>query len=856
MRVSTKFLKRPLFWGVAGACIIILGMIVFWLSRGDWLYPEQTTSSQTLDANLNEVTVGQTFVARQAGLQAVEIKLDIPADQANLVTLQLREHVGSTEDDTNNLVSVSGTSAEGGWVRFPFDPLLDSRSHYFYFFVNSEEIGSSPVQIHYGPPGAYFDGAMYQNGEPQEGQLAFRLSYNRSAMLLDLIKGAISASVRSVVALLVFTVPGWAFLVLFQIKRKRPFTQHWLERWSVAIGLSLAAYIILYLWANLINFRPGASLVWVVVGLSTVFLIWYYQLWQLRPHNFRSGLKTWTASRTIWADCATIFILLVAAAGRFLMIRGLAMPFWGDSVQHATITQRIIENGGLFQSWLPYSPHTTFSFHFGFHINTAVFAWVTGLDTPAALLWGGQLFNLFAVFTLYALAYRLKGAWAGAITVLAAGVLSQFPLFYVNWGRYPQLMGQAILPIAAWWTWVTLEDEDATFKNIFWLAGGASLIVGTALSYYRMAFHYLAFAGAAILIYVQSVRYLLNWRKWLTLAGAAAISLVMIFPWLLLMAQRSLIPAVAAILPQQSTGLLSVQSFTLTKQMLSVAALLNFDAWWGPIKAANVGWTGPQMLILLMGIMAIVWWGRKMAVPTVWLILVMCLPMFARLPLPGASIINQFTVTTSLYMPIALIWGVFIGSIITTERNVRWQALFLLVVTLLAVVQLPAMLQRLDQRHDLSARPDLYAATWINDNLPEDAFFLVNGFAYNKTPAGSDAGWWLPILTKRQTTIPPQYASFIEDSAIPGYREITTQLAEHFYEYSPASPEGMAAICDFPYPITHVYIGQKRGTAHFQSLERPLLEPHVFLESDLFDLVYNQDHVMIFEIDRTVCGHE
>jgi len=49
------------------------------------------------------------------------------------------------------------------------------------------------------------------------------------------------------------------------------------------------------------------------------------------------------------------------------------------------------------------------------------------------------------------------------------------------------------------------------------------------------------------------------------------------------------------------------------------------------------------------------------------------------------------------------------------------------------------------------------AMQWIRENTPADARFVVNSFpAYAGTlAAGTDAGWWIPLLAQRATTLPP-----------------------------------------------------------------------------------------------------
>ena len=816
-------------------------MVIFaggiWLTRGEWLYPHQTQTNNKIHANLQDTTVGQTFVANQAGLEAVDILLDLPSIPTGSLTLHLRDAPNATQDIQQTTVLAATGLHDDKWFRFPLKLLPDSRSKYYYFFIEpSADFANEAVTIHYGAPDAYADGALYVNGLPQEGQLAFRLAYNRPMILYDLFQGIFISVPRAVISLLVFTLPGWALLSVAQIIGKQKLIRHWIEGVSAAVGLSMAIYPILFLIMNVLNWQPGVTLVWLVVGASVVILLWHYRIWQLRWQPIYSAIQARAASNTAWADIALIVILAAAAAARLFMVRGLEMPFWHDSVQHAIITQRIMETGGLFQSWLPYTPHTTFSFHFGYHLDTAVFGWVTRMNTPQAMLWGGQLFNLFAVFTLYALAYRLNGAWAGTIAVLVAGLFTQFPSYYTNWGRYPQMMGQAILPVAAWWTWITLRHDGAKqYTNLAWMIGGASLIASSILSYYRMSFHYLAFVIAALLVYAQSKRDLLAWQKWLTLAGTAFITAFMMLPW---------------------TGGFLAQ---MVGDNPSGTAVSNTTvSLWDNIASLSSFWFVPQLLLLLLGTLSILWWGRKAALPTLWFWMLMMLLIVKVTPLPGAAIISELTIHTSLYIPMALIWGTFVASMLA-QLAPQWQRPLLLLVIVVAVIQLPKLPQSLVHEWDLSSRPDMQAAEWIKEALPTDAFFLIDGFDYKATPAASDAGWWLPLLTKRQTTIPPQYATFVEKPVLEGYQQITTQFIINLMAQPPTSAAGKAIICQFPYPITHVYIGQKRGmlkgTAADVTPERPLLPAQSLLEDPDFELLYQRDRVLIFAFNRDICGN-
>jgi hypothetical protein len=105
---------------------------------------------------------------------------------------------------------------------------------------------------------------------------------------------------------------------------------------------------------------------------------------------------------------------------------------------------------------------------------------------------------------------------------------------------------------------------------------------------------------------------------------------------------------------------------------------------------------------------------------------------------------------------------------------------------------------------------DLSAMDWIRQNTPATARFLANSErAYNgSTVVGTDAGWWLPLLARRQNTVPPMiYAS--ERSSPPGFAARTNELEEIVRTSGPTSARGLDALRAAG--ITHVYIGSRGG---------------------------------------------
>ena len=74
-------------------------------------------------------------------------------------------------------------------------------------------------------------------------------------------------------------------------------------------------------------------------------------------------------------------------------------------------------------------------------------------------------------------------------------------------------------------------------------------------------------------------------------------------------------------------------------------------------------------------------------------------------------------------------------------------------------------------------------------------------------------------------------------------------LVDLLEEQSPASPEGISALCSWG--ITHIYIGQQRGLASFERLQ--LYAPEDLEASPDFEQIYAQDRVRIYAFDTSVC---
>ena len=792
-------------------------------------------------------TVGQTLLAHDRGLQGIEIYLGPETPGSGEIQLHLRADPQSSTDLAVSVLAVQSITAPG-WVRFTFPPQNDSRQKDYYLHLKIKGHGS--VRVETAPGDTYLEGAIYQNGSPLDAQMTFRLVYDPGQLFLGTLAQAGNWLGILGIAIFLFVLPGWALLALLWPDWD---ALAWGERLGLAGGVSLALYPLLFLWTDMIGLHLGPLYAWLPAVAATGVLVWRNRAW--RPGNIGEAARVWRQSENAWSDAAFVVLIALIFATRFWVIRSLDVPMWGDSYQHTMIAQLLVDHGGLFNSWLPYAELQTFTYHFGFHTAVAAFHWVSGLDMPQAALWTGQILNILAVIALYPLATHVGGnRWAGVGAVLVAGLLSPMPMYYVNWGRYTQLAGQVILPGAIYLAWAALEAKPRRIESPV-LAGESNwsklrrrisfdggrmaltwiVLGGLALTHYRVLIFAILFFAAFFILRAKrdTWRALLARTFWIG-AGAGLLFL----PWFI----HTFAGKIMLIFSTQLTTQAKAVS-TWTQQYNAIGDLSSYL---------------PAPLWLLLPV-SIIWglWRREkgVALISLWsfLILLAANPQWLRLPGEGA--LSNFAVFIAAYIPVSVLAGYLLGQVVRDKLEVesvrKSLALILFVTVSVIAVGIWGARQRLGDlqvmTHALVTRPDIRAAEWIQENTPQDARFLVNSFfAYDDTViVGSDGGWWLPLLAQRQTTLPPlTYGS--EGGPRPDYVQWINALTTEIQNKGIAHPDVLALLRERG--VTHVYIGQRQGRVNYGGPY--VLEPGQLLASPNFRLVYHQDRVWVFEVQR------
>jgi uncharacterized membrane protein len=804
----------------------------------------------------NGSSFGQSFTAQNTGLSGVSVLL-APADSLSSGSLlfHLRVSPQSNEDLALARLPLSEITHQT-YYKFDFSPQNDSQRKDYFLRVELE--GEGQVKIFTATADSYLDGALYENQIPQDAQLGFRLEYDSRSYLFGLFQQAVEWIGVLFVGFFAFILPGWALLSLLW----RGWDElNWSSKLGLSGGLSLAIYPLILLWTNLVGLHLGPFYAWLPPIAGLLALAWknrnvFIQITsQVSQKISPFGNLKVPPIETVLADVAFLIILGLIIISRLWVIRFLDVPLFGDSYQHTMITQLIINHGGLFNSWEPYADLTTFTYHFGFHSASAVYHWISGVSVEKSLLWTGQLINILAILGLYPLAIKIaKNRWAGVFTILVAGLLSPMPMYYVNWGRYTQLAGQAVLPAVIWMAWSLLERPFPSSQNNLWihhlrlrnssLDFGGLVVVwlaigGIALTHYRVLILFLLFFPAYIILTFSRNTFIAVIERivWFGMG-----SIVLFAPWFIHVYSGKILK----IFTEQITNLpaATTEVFTGAGNLLTYLPIFIWT-----IFFLSLGW----------GL-----WKRnkRLAIFILWWLFIILATNPNWIGLPGSVVITNFAMFIAFYIPASVVIGAAFewipqlkGQSDKIDRSAHKNSfsrlgipsLALFLVCVLGLWGLPKRIKDLNiPTYALVTRPDLRAMEWIRANTPADASFLINSFfAYNDTlVVGSDGGWWLPILAERRTTLPPITYGFEQGSVNTNIIE-TNNLFREIQDKGITNPDIISMLAKRG--IKYIYIGQRQGVVNYSGPK--ILDPQIINDDPLFKAIFHQDRVWIYEIE-------
>lgn len=762
-----------------------------------------------------ELMVEQSFTSRHDGLSSIELLLVVhsPEDEAvkpAVLTLRLfdetgREYAASSWD--NRYLKHNDP------LRFSFEPIEDSAGRQFRLRLDGSA-GNRATAWAYSLDG-YQQGDLSANGDPIGGDLRFKTTYRFLwAGALKLLGRMVGQNAGLILLLLgLLFLPGLALLTL---------TWHdFAVRLGVALAASLVFLPLVWLWLSVFGIRWTVFTIWL--AFNGIVLLAFLRLRQKRPriHVYK---ETWVLAG----------ILGLALAVRLLAIRDQVLPAWVDSPQHWLISRMMAETGRVPDSYRPWMPVDVFWYHFGYHTLAASLQLLSGASLEKILLVGGQVMNALIPLSMYAGAVLLTGRRrVGLVAAFFTALLSIFPAYYVTWGRYTQLAGLLILPPLMGWIYRFFFYSDNYRRTrdalVIALLLGGLFLVHARVWVFAMAWLLVAAVGC--------------WRPGRT--GRAV-------KWCLAL-------AAACFLAAAPWGLRVLQSVLLP--MAEVAGVRGDPGDYNaiPWEYLKTGWERIWLAMAGVGLLwsAVVTVQRKLAHnrrrvcflvsdPTpigllaAWILINLTLINANRIGVPTFGLVNNNTFIISLFVPVGVIIGWLVDEwycLANGHPVTAWVAKAVLAAAGIwsGLWGIGQMVGIVNQDTVLATAGDLEMIGRMDDLLPADSLTAVNAWIWLKPAnwAGSDAGYWLYLLSERQTTMPPI-----------GYRQ-NREYGEMVNEFN----QQMSQVTDWDSPetleilhrraVTHVFIGERGG----------FFKPEELVDSPNFTLLESNGGDWLFQVN-------
>ncbi len=605
-------------------------------------------------------------------------------------------------------------------------------------------------------------------------------------------------------------LPGWALLAATGGWQK------WsgLQRWCVAVGLSIAFYPALYYMLRFV--APGVSLspgaLWVLFLVCAAVIVW-------RLRGQWRGLFTF--DRMEWLAVGLLGLTLLT---RFWIIRDHPYPAWSDSLHHTLLTQLTATLGRLPFTLEPYAPIELSQYHLGLYALTGSVESFAQVPAYTALLWVSQALNGLCAVGVYLILDRKVGRLGAVVGLVVAGLLLKMPAWYVNWGRFTQESAQAVLLIACAVTWEALGSWTKR-----WSGHKAEIIAESLLAALLNASVFLLHFRVAA-YYLPLLALIVIWEAWRARRDRRLAALL----------GRTIGVGAGSILLVTPALFRALQVYVATKQATPLSGA-GLESGWEGYYAGQIG---PYMWAMLGIAVVAMGWAvfrrRPLALTAgLWMAALFGLGSLYLLRIPLLNVTNMSAIEIMQYLPLGLVGGIACeeGLTLLKGRMQYWGRRALLGLLVIgAAVGAWLRATGVEAYRYFVTPADVAAMDWVKTNTPADAVFAINTYFWFPTaPQGTDGGYWLPYFASRRTTAGTMLSGLGDPTAMQAVLEMSQAAARL------ATDD--AALDDLQrLGVSYIYIGPQ-GNFAGEGLQAQRLS-----QSGKAAIVYQRDGVTVLKI--------
>jgi hypothetical protein len=512
---------------------------------------------------------------------------------------------------------------------------------------------------------------------------------------------------------------GLFTLQIFSILRKLPrFLKFVISLPLGVIPLSLFSFLFIQLARTWGPSLTVGSIFLLCTGFGA--FVFYFIRWKL----WKSSLKTWLAITA----CLLGFTVLTVL--RLAYNHNLVVPPYHDSVEHYRILTGFLT---------PVTTPPLFSgtyYHSGFHSVGAWLVKITRITSVRAILLLGQLLLTLVPFSLFALVFAVTRRWKESLAVALVGTTFwQMPAYGINWGKYPALAANIILPVILAVLFVLIKDKTSRTRVRQSILVFLGATVGIVFLHSRALFCLLIGTGVILLDHLLVSKATLLLKRILAFIATLAIFLILFLsPWLRWTYAIPVTPIIVAV----------------------VASL--FSTWSSPRLSFSTHLAAILIFLLI-----------EIPVPSVF-------HLDSRYWLDG-PFYNTF-----LFIPLSISTG--IGLAYIYEKAVLFKWVKPIAITAMGCLLIYAVISqpyRPDRCCNFVNEDDLAVIEWIGQNVPEQAEIAIPGRTEIYPQSGTDAGIWITVLTgKRSFLHPSEYEWFAE----PNHRAICSRGGVYLFSGS------------------------------------------------------------------------